>query len=156
MEHTVEKNPLQAVARAGPVLRAVAGVALAVFACAVLPGCDKAIKPKEVKYNIYFAGSWYQGRSGDDYIYSRHLYVYDADSLTLRDSIPIPNQAVNLEVSPDGHGLYAWCVSWSSYESNLIKIDDPPPIRLTPDKRGFILREEVVKDGDAAALHFRV
>jgi hypothetical protein len=121
METTVEKNHVQTVARAGPVLRAVAGATLAGFACAVLAGCGKTTKPEPVKYNIYLGA--FGSREGTSATRFDQFFVYDADSLTVRDSIPLPAMAVELEVSPDGRWLYAQCMNRGPTPYKLYKID---------------------------------
>jgi len=124
MENAVEKNHVRAVARAGPVLRVVAGVALAVLAGAVLGGCDKATKPKPVKYNIYLGATYWKDSSDAD---SRvdQLYVYDADSLTRRDSIPLPGPSKEMAASADGLWLYVSNLGRRSagVPGNIVKID---------------------------------
>jgi uncharacterized protein YceK len=124
MENTVKKNPVQAIARAGPVLGAVAGVALALLAFAVLAGCDKATKPKSVKYNIYLGASYWMDSSDVNSLVNQ-LYVYDADSLTRLDSIPLPAASKQTAVSPDGRWLYVSneFQSPGGVPSNVLKID---------------------------------
>jgi hypothetical protein len=128
METTFEKNPVRAVARAGPVLRTVAGVALALLVCASLAGCDKATKPKPVKYNIYLGGMHESAYTGDSSY--GWIYVYDADSLSLIDSIslnhldPTPRAFTDeLAVSPDGRWLYVLAASEYSIPATLWKLD---------------------------------
>jgi hypothetical protein len=150
MEHTTEKNPVRPVARAGPVLGAVTGAVLAVLGCAVLIGCSKPTKPKDVKYNIYISVAGY--RDGTSATRFDQLFVYDADSLTLRDSIPLRTMAMELEVSPDGRWLYAQCTSWGPTPGGLYKIDAltkqvawsiPGNGLITPLDGGRLLTREV-------------
>jgi hypothetical protein len=75
----------------------------AVFILTSLAGCDKATKPKNVKYNLY-VGATHIG-SAPDSSYNR-IYIYDADSLTLLDSISQAHFTAQLAVSPDGRWLY--------------------------------------------------
>jgi hypothetical protein len=129
MESAVEKNHVRAVARAIPAFRALAGVALAVLGCAVLAGCDKATKPKPVKYNIYLGASKFDTVNVDSFW--GWIYAYDADSLNLVDSISMtqidPTRRSffpdELAVSPDGRWLYVLGASQYSIPATLWKID---------------------------------
>jgi hypothetical protein len=128
-ENTFEKNHVRAVARAESVLRAVAGMALALLVCAGLAGCDKATKPKPVKYNIYMGASMFDTVNVDSFW--GWIYVYDADSLNLIDSISLtlidPTRrsmfADELAISPDGRWLYILGASQYSIPATLWKID---------------------------------
>ena len=67
------------------------------------PGCstDPPTTPKPVHYNVYATvNNWWGGDT------SCMLRVYDADSLTLIDSLALPNTAVWGEASPDARFLY--------------------------------------------------
>ena len=71
-------------------------IALTALAC-LFVACDgKGPDPEPVKYNVYY-GSSDQG----------HLYVLDADSLTIIDSIPGLDEVTGIAVSPDGAWIYA-------------------------------------------------
>jgi hypothetical protein len=100
-------------------------VILAVSAVLFLAGiscCSKSTKPKDVKYNIYISATGYRGDAESTRF--DQFYVYDADSITLRDSIPLSTKALELEVSPDGRWLYAQCTSWGRQTpGGLYKID---------------------------------
>jgi WD40 repeat protein len=129
MEITFEKNHVRAVAQAGPVLRAVAGMALALLVCASLAGCDKATKHKPVKYNIYLGASMYD-TSGAGSFWG-WIYAYDADSLDLVDSINLnlidptgrSSFVDEMAVSPDGRWLYVLAASPKPEPSTLWKLD---------------------------------
>jgi hypothetical protein len=99
MEHTVEKNYVQAVARAGSAFRAVAGVALALLVFAVLAGCGKGVNHKPVRDLVYVFGSG-----------ARVVYVLNADSLNAVDSICVfPPRRPRVEymvVTPDGRWMF--------------------------------------------------
>ncbi len=82
----------------------------------LLPYCGKATKPKPVTCNIYISATgWHSTKPSSRF---DQLYVYDADSLSLIDSIPLTSMADALEVSPDGRCLYAQCA-----DGGLFKID---------------------------------
>ena len=71
-----------------------------VLAIATALACnDKPPQPKPVEYNIYYGNN----EQGD-------LYVLDAKSLTIIDSIPGIGPPYSMAVSPDGAWLYA--VPW--------------------------------------------
>ena len=95
--------------------------AVTIAALAGLSGCSKSTKPKQVRYNLYISASGYRGPEHS--LHFDQFYVYDADSLTLRDSIPLPYMATELEVSPDGRWLYAQCNRQASAPGGLYKID---------------------------------
>jgi hypothetical protein len=104
----------------------VAALTLAVLAS--LACCDKATKHKPVKHNIYFGGMHISAYTGDS-TYG-WIYVYDADSLSLIDSIslnlldPTPRAFTDeLAVSPDGRWLYVLAASEYTMPSTLWKID---------------------------------
>ena len=112
--------------------------------------CSKATKPKEVKYNIYISARGY--REATSATRFDQLFVYNADSLTIRDSIPLRTMAVELEISPDGRWLYAQCTSWGSTPGGLYKIDAltkqvvwsiPGNGLITPLDGGRLLTREV-------------
>jgi WD40 repeat protein len=129
MENTVKKNHVRVVARAIPVFRALAGVALALLAFASLAGCDKATKHKPVKYNIYLGASMYD-TSGAGSFWG-WIYAYDADSLDLVDSINLnlidptgrSSFVDEMAVSPDGRWLYVLAASRRPEPSTLWKLD---------------------------------
>jgi hypothetical protein len=57
--------------------------------------------PKEVRYNDYIAAlDWVDGIATDP------LYITDADSMAVIDSIPQFGLVYDMEVSPDGRFLY--------------------------------------------------
>ncbi|MBD3299308.1 MAG: hypothetical protein GF341_11675 [candidate division Zixibacteria bacterium] len=78
-------------------------VATIACALAILTGCNdnQPVTHEPVQYNIYAAGSNYLQNETVS-----HLYWYDADSLTLIDSLLLPNIAIWGEASPDGRYLY--------------------------------------------------
>ena len=86
---------------------------LAVFVLANLIGCDNPTKPKDVKYNLY-VGATHIG-SAPDSSFNR-IYIYDADSLTLLDSIWQAHFIQYLDASPDGRWLYV--TDFTSYSTN--------------------------------------
>jgi hypothetical protein len=106
-------------------------VLVAATAIVVLLGtacCDKVTKHKPVKHNIYFGGMHISAYTGDS-TYG-WIYVYDADSLSLLDSIslnlldPTPRAFTDeLAVSPDGRWLYVLAASEYTMPSTLWKID---------------------------------
>jgi hypothetical protein len=84
-------------------------------------GCsdDPPVTPEPVAYNIYAtANKYYDGEK------ESRVYVYDADSLTLLDSIPLPHVGDWAQVSPDGRSLYL--VMWryrDDYKHYIAKVD---------------------------------
>ena len=98
MTREIKRSHVRAVARAGPRLRA---VALAVLTSAVLAGCDKGVNHKPVKDLVYFFD-----------VGSTSIYMLDADSLTLIDSIPNvgywsgASEIEYMVVTPDGRWLF--------------------------------------------------
>jgi hypothetical protein len=94
------------------------GIIALVTVVLALACSDNGTGPKSVKYNVY-AGSSYStgGRSMDG-----ALYILDADSLTILDSIPHMGQVDDIAVSPDGRWIYAEC-SWPFANRVLTKID---------------------------------
>ncbi|MBI5867454.1 MAG: hypothetical protein HZB43_04065 [candidate division Zixibacteria bacterium] len=68
-------------------------VLVAATACLVVIDCGKSTKPKDVKYNIYRG-------------VSHRIFIYDADSLVLLDSIVRQQYPEILAASPDGRSLY--------------------------------------------------
>lgn len=82
------------------------GVAAVIITGLSLAGCNKGTQPKEPKYNIYHGATYWKNLDGQRSLLSQ-LYVYDADSLTRLDSIPLPGWARETVVSPDGQWLYA-------------------------------------------------
>ncbi len=68
-------------------------VLVAAAACLLIAGCGKSTKPNEVKYNIYRG-------------VSHRIFIYDADSLALLDSIVRQQYPEILAASPDGRSLY--------------------------------------------------
>lgn len=105
--------------------RASAIVLLALLAglpAVFLAGCtsDAPTTPKPVHYNIYAAVSSYQ--YGDT---SSTLFIYDADSLTLLDTLVLPNIADWAAASPDGRALYLgyWGYKAGPYSHYAAKLD---------------------------------
>ena len=63
----------------------------------------RGLEPKPVNYNIYVTtGGYYPG--GEQW--RDVLYVYDADSLELLDSIPLSWMPAEMAVSPDGRSIF--------------------------------------------------
>ncbi len=98
------------------------GIIAAVVAClALVAGCsdDSPVTHEPVHYNIYAtANKYFDGEK-----HSR-IYIYDADSLTLLDSIPLPNVGDAAVVSPDGRSIYQMMWRYKEdYNSYLAKID---------------------------------
>jgi len=110
-------------------LRAAAVAVSAVVVLLSIAGCDKATKHKPVKHNIYMGASMFDTVNVDSFW--GWIYVYDADSLSLVDSINLnlidPTRrsffADELAVSPDGRWLYVLAASQYSIPSTLWKID---------------------------------
>jgi hypothetical protein len=68
-------------------------------------GCDgKSTDPENVNFNIYVGASYYADSSAE----SRRdrLYIFDADSLVLLDSISLSAPSSVMAASPDGQWLY--------------------------------------------------
>lgn len=67
-----------------------------------LAGCnDDPVRPGPVHYNVYIAAlDWVDGVATDP------LYIIDADSMVVIDSIPQIGSLYDMEVSPDGRFLY--------------------------------------------------
>jgi hypothetical protein len=86
----------------------------AVVVVASLVGCGDPTKPKDVKYNLY-VGATHLATSPEDSSFNR-IYIYDADSLTLLDSIYQAHFTWYLDVSPDGQWLYV--TDFTSYSTN--------------------------------------
>jgi hypothetical protein len=76
----------------------------AIVLLASLLGCEKATKPKDVRYNLY-VGATHLATSPEDSSFNR-IYIYNADSLTLLDSIWQAHFTEYLDASPDGQWLY--------------------------------------------------
>ncbi len=85
-------------------------VVLAVY----FTGCGDPTKPKDVKYNLY-VGATHLATSPEDSSFNR-IYIYDADSLTLLDSIWQAHFTWQLDVAPDGRWLYV--TDFTSYRTN--------------------------------------
>lgn len=113
VENTVKRNHVRAVARAIPVFRALAGVALVVLVCVVLAGCDRATKHEPVSYDVVFA---------DDGI-SRSLFIADPESNVVVDSIPNVGHVIQSAVSPDGLWLYLFVGTDGHHQGGIYKID---------------------------------
>ncbi len=80
-------------------------VSVGVVLLAGCAGCDDdgPTKPGEVRYNIYVAAlDWVDGIATDP------LYIIDADSMVVIDSIPRIGSLHDMEVSPDGRWLYTF------------------------------------------------
>jgi len=99
MENTVKRNHVRAVARAGPVLRALTGVALALLGCAVLAGCDKPTKPKPTTKCLLYAGMTASTEPWDGFI-----AVIDCETDSIIDSVMPTSHfpGPGVIVSPDG------------------------------------------------------
>lgn len=131
-----------------------------------LSGCkDKGTDPEPVKYNVYVGATTWIGDEQKDWI-----YVLDADSLGVLDSIPQPNYVNELAVSPDGHYLYV--LEYDMYdEDTLRKIDCqtrttvwarwhplPPqggyggPMFLVDQGRALFFDRELVRTSDGALI----
>ncbi len=87
----------------------------------LLIGCSKPDKPKPVKYNLYVPATHLAAGQGDSSF--NRIYIYDADSLTLHDSIWQAHFTESLDVSPDGEWLYV--AGFISYQARRViqKID---------------------------------
>lgn len=87
---------------------------LAMVAIALaLAGChDTPVQPEPVKYNIYV-----------NVALSGTIYVVDADSLTVVDSIPDIGQALSMVSSPDGRWLYVQVGYAVNRPVGMLKID---------------------------------
>ena len=92
------------VGRSGPTWRMVVLAVAAAFVVASICCCSKSTQPRDVKYNIYI-GAMHLAANDDDSTYSR-IYIYDADSLTILDSICREHEAESVCASPDGRSLY--------------------------------------------------
>jgi len=94
MENTVKRSHVRAVARAGPVLRALTGVALALLGCAVLEGCDKGIDPKPTpKYLLYATMNGYPTGS---------IAVIDCETDSVINYVKNMSGNPGVVASPDG------------------------------------------------------
>ena len=67
-------------------------------------GCrDKGVEPQPVEYNVYIAAlDWVDGVATDP------LFILDAESMDVIDSIPRIGSLWDMEVSPDGRWLYTF------------------------------------------------
>lgn len=74
-------------------------------------GCgEPPTKPGPVKYNVYVAAlDWVDGNATDP------LFIIDADSMVVIDSIPQIGSLWDMEVSPDGRWLYTYVHRGSQY-----------------------------------------
>ena len=102
-------------------LRIVAWVSL--IALGLFLGCvsRRGLEPGPVRYNIYVGATfgWFSYGPGPS-----KLYIYDADSLTLYDSIPLESMAFDMAISADGKSLYVQMDGpWPSYEGPLSLIN---------------------------------
>ncbi len=86
-----------------------------------LVGCSKTSKPKDVKYNLYVPATHLWAGQGDSSF--NRIYIYDADSITLLDSIWQAHFTENLAVSPDGKWLYVVNRTAYNVPRTLWKID---------------------------------
>jgi len=77
---------------------------VAAFATGIFGGCeDLAVEPEPEHYNMYVAAlDWIDGTATDP------LYILDAESMDVIDTIPQVGSLRDLEVSPDGKWLYAY------------------------------------------------
>ncbi len=117
------------------------GCIAAVGVSLLLIGCSKPDKPKPLKYNIYV------GCNNTD-----QMYVYDADSLTLIDSIPGLGNSYSMVVSPDGRWLYV-SVARGPVSGDLIKVDARSKLVVAElDGVGPIGHMTLVKDGECILL----
>jgi hypothetical protein len=81
----------------------------------------RGLEPGPVRYNIYVGATfdWFSYGPGPS-----KLYIYDADSLTLYDSIPLESMAFDMAISTDGRSLYVQMDGpWPSYEGPLSLIN---------------------------------
>lgn len=86
-------------------MRTVIQITMSVVVLVAGLGCDGdgPVQPGEVKYNIYVAAlDWVDGVATDP------LYIIDADSMEVIDSIPQIGSLWDMEVSPDGRWLYTY------------------------------------------------
>jgi hypothetical protein len=83
-------------------------------------GDDTPVKHEPVPYNIYATANAYF-----DGVKTSVVYIYDADSLNLIDSIPLPNVGEWAHVSPDGRSLYITMWRYKERPSNryIAKVD---------------------------------
>ncbi|MBI5867155.1 MAG: hypothetical protein HZB43_02500 [candidate division Zixibacteria bacterium] len=88
----------------------VQGCIAAIGVSLFLIGCSKPDTPKPLKYNIYV------GCNNTD-----QMYVYDADSLTLIDSIPGLGNSYSMAASSDGRTLYV-SVGRGPTSGDLVKV----------------------------------
>ncbi len=106
--------------RALNAIRALAlSLPLGVALLGVVGGChDKGTDPAPVKYSVYVgATTWIDDKQTD------LIYVLDADSLGIHDSIPQPHYVDELAVSPDGRSMYVMEYVTPGDEDTLRKID---------------------------------
>ncbi|MBI5868296.1 MAG: hypothetical protein HZB43_08435 [candidate division Zixibacteria bacterium] len=103
------------------IIRNLIALATVVVALTNLNGCSDPTKPKDVKYNLY-VGATHLASSEEDSSFNR-IYIYDADSLTLLDSIWQAHFTENLAASPDGRWLYVLDFTTQSVPRMLWKLD---------------------------------
>jgi hypothetical protein len=105
-------------------------------------GCsDQPVTPTPVKYNIYL--SHYQNEA---------IYIIDADSLTIIDSIPDIRLAWDIESSPDGRWLYVQTAANRSGADALIKFDMTSKKRVTA-REGIYTDLTVLNEGGLILRH---
>jgi hypothetical protein len=87
----------------------------------ILCSCSRSSGPQPVVYSVYLGATGYKTEDAA----SRYdlVFVFDAESLTLRDSIPAPGAVLEMAVSPDGHWLYAQCQGPGGVPGALYKIN---------------------------------
>ncbi|MBD3298472.1 MAG: hypothetical protein GF341_07455 [candidate division Zixibacteria bacterium] len=86
-------------------IRTVIQITMSVVVLVAVLGCDDdgPVEPGDVRYNIYIAAlDWVDGNATDP------LYIIDADSMVVIDSIPRIGSLHDMEVSPDGRWLYTF------------------------------------------------
>ncbi len=86
------------------IIRSLIAVLAVFFTLADFNSCSGPSKPKDVKYNLYVGATHFYA-SPEDSSFNR-IYIYDADSLTLLDSIWQAHYAQDVAVSPDGRWLF--------------------------------------------------
>ena len=103
------------------VRRVAAILTLAALGLALACTSRRGVEPGPVSYDIYVGATfdWFSYGPGPS-----KLYIYDADSLTLHDSIPLESMAFDMAISADGRSLYVQMDGpWPSYEGPLSKIN---------------------------------
>ncbi|MBI5867156.1 MAG: hypothetical protein HZB43_02505, partial [candidate division Zixibacteria bacterium] len=83
----------------------------------LIPACGKTTKSQPVRYNIYIGGGYNPSVSPG------YLYVIDADSLSVLDSIPGFPSVRNVLISPDGRSAFLGVSYRRAATYDLLKID---------------------------------